>query len=131
MEVSNSLKSYAEEKIREKISKYVTKPIEAHVTFTVDRHNHRAHIALVGGDGFNMQVDYVCDDMYGSLDHLMHRLESQLKKHKERLKDHKGRNKGQTLRDLATSEEYDMNESIDAADILKYEAARKKFLKAN
>ena len=40
MESSQALSQLAETKIKDKVSKFVTKPIEAHVTFVVERHDH-------------------------------------------------------------------------------------------
>ena len=52
MQVSESLKSYTEGKVKSLVKKFVTKPIEAKITFSVDKHRHEAHLALMGGDGF-------------------------------------------------------------------------------
>ncbi len=89
MTTSEALRDYAEKKVSEKISKYVTKPIEAHVTFEVEHQNHIAHCNIVGGDGFNVVAEHSCSDMYGSVDHMLDKLEIQLKKHKEKIKDHR------------------------------------------
>jgi putative sigma-54 modulation protein len=126
MEASEALQSYTEQKLGEKISKFVTKPIEARVIFSVDRHkNHTAHCHLVGGDGFNVEVEHSCDDMYGSIDRLTDKLESQLRKHKEKLKDHRHRTGKMMAENEAemetaeTTEEIDQREMVDAGDIVK------------
>lgn len=125
MEASEALQSYTEQKLGEKISKFVTKPIEARIIFSVDRHKtHKAHCHLVGGDGFNLEVEHECDDMYGSVDRLTDKLESQLRRHKEKLKEHRPRNgkllDGQedTESDMETSAA-DEREMVDAGDIVK------------
>ena len=86
MKTSEALINYAEAKITQKIEKFSTKPIEAHVTFSVEGHEHIAHCGVTGGDGFNFQVDSSCADMYGSVDLLLGKLEVQLKRQKEKLK---------------------------------------------
>jgi putative sigma-54 modulation protein len=124
METSEALQSYAEGKIRQEIKKFATKPVDCHLTFSVDRHKHTAHLSFNGGDGFMFQVDHTCTDMYGSVDHMVDKLEIQLRKQKEKLKSHKGH---KAKRDIIYLAERGIdNAEIDAGDILKYEAARRK-----
>ena len=123
METSQPLQDYAEEKLRAKIEKFVTKPIEVQVTFSVDRHFQHALCTLVSGDGFSLNVEHVCEDMYGSVDRMIDKLGSQLKKKKDKLKSHKNKS---TVRNMGNSVVSDEGYSIDAADIVKLEAARKK-----
>jgi putative sigma-54 modulation protein len=124
MATSEALTKYAENKIRLEVEKFVTKPVEVLVTFAVDRHMHTAHCSMNGGDGFQFQVEHTCADMYGSVDHLVDKLEAQLRKHKEKLKTHKGRHSSRDLR-VVTSRDTESGE-IDAEDILKYESARRR-----
>ena len=79
MESSPALQTYAQEKINEKIQKFASKPTHAHVIFSVDRHQHRAHLSLKGGDGFTFEVEHTCGDMYGSIDMLVDKFGAQLK----------------------------------------------------
>ncbi len=123
METSAALQTYAEDKIREKVEKFVTKAIDASVFFTVTRHMHTCHVHLLAGDGFSLDVQHTSADMYATIDEIVHKLESQLKKHKEKLKDHgKGTKLVQALASLPTIE---AEPAVDAAEILKYEANRK------
>ena len=102
---SDRLKSYTEQKVRKMIEKFVTKPIEAHVTFSTDRHLHNAHCAVSGGDGFNIQAEASCEDVFGSVDNLMDKLSVQLKRQKEKIKDHKsGKGIKEMLPDLSTND---------------------------
>ncbi len=124
METSEALENYTEQKLAERIRKFVTKPIAAHVTFSVVRHQHTVHVSLDAGDGFGIEVEHTSVDMYASVDQLADKLASQLKKHKEKLKDHKG---DRMFRSLTLVAEADGDsESVDADDILKYEAARRR-----
>lgn len=130
MDASTSLQRYTEDKLRTQIEKFVTKPIEAHITFSVDNHRHIAHCALNGGDGFSMQVEHICEDMYGSVDKMLDKLTVQLKRKKEKLKGHKG---GRGLKNSfkkGYKKQQDGSDfeslEIDASDIIKYEEARKK-----
>jgi putative sigma-54 modulation protein len=122
METSKALQEYAQEKIQTQIEKFVTKPIEVQVTFSVDRHWQQAVCTLVGGDGFKVNVEHRCDDMYGSVDRIVDKLATQLKKKKDKLKQHKFKN---SLKTLPIVNEDD-DEEVDAQDIAKFEAARRK-----
>ncbi len=122
METSVALQNYAEDKIKEKVKKYVTKPIDAQVTFHVEKQSHRAHCSLRGGDGFSVEVDHVCEDMYGSIDQMIDKLDIQLKRQKEKLKNHKNK---KTVKHLSVVNP-DADSAIDAEDLLKYEQASKR-----
>jgi ribosomal subunit interface protein len=125
METSQALTTYTETKLRTEIEKFSSKPVDCHISFGVDRHNHTAHCLFNGGDGFTFQVEHTCNDMYGSVDHMVDKLEVQLRRHKEKLKSHKGKRSGK--RDVASlsSNDYE-NAEIDASDILKFEQARRR-----
>jgi putative sigma-54 modulation protein len=125
MESSAPLREFAENKIREKIEKFSTKPIEAHFTFSVDNHSHHAHISIKGGDGFSFQVDASSADMYGTIDLLVDKMETQLKRKKEKLKKHKFKDNIRQIRPSLDSEDWD-SAPIDAEDLIKYERARQK-----
>ena len=127
MEASATLQEYAQEKIYSQISKFVTKPIEAHVTFSVDKHRHIAHCTLLGGDGFSLQVEHSCEDMYGSIDRILDKMVVQLRRKKDKLKGHKNRRnlRGLGLSNVKIPEDYQTAE-IDADDIIKLEKARRR-----
>jgi len=116
MESSAALQSYARDKIKVEVEKFVTKPIEAHVTFSVDKHEQHVLCVLSGGDGFKLNVEHSCADMYGSVDHMIDKLVTQLQRKKEKLKDHKHAKHREPFADNE-----DDDAPIDAADILKYE----------
>jgi len=124
METSLALQDYAREKIESLIDKFVHKPIEVHVTFLVDKHLQQAICTLVGGDGFSVNVEHSCEDMYGSIDRLLDKLSAQLKRKKEKLKQHKFKESIRTLPIAVPSHEEDF--VVDATDIIKYEEARRR-----
>ena len=127
MHSSDALQEYARTKINTEVAKFSTKPIEAHVTFAVDKHKHKVNCSIVGGDGFSFNVEHVCDDMYGSIDHLIDKLSSQLKKRKDKLKDHKFPKNRELFASPVGELEY-ANVEVDASDILKFEnSLRRKF----
>ena len=125
MESSPALTKYATEKLTTEIQKFVSKPVDCHLTFSVDKHKHTSHCTFNGGDGFIFQVEHTCTDMYGSIDHMVDKLEVQLRRQKEKLKDHKQRYPGKKASFNGKERDFDSAE-IDAEDILKYEQARRK-----
>ncbi len=129
METSSSLEQYARSKVDDRVAKWVTKPVEAHIYFDVQRELHRVKCTIKGGDGFNFEVESVTLDMYGSIDILVDRLAGQLRKQKEKIKNHKGVSHIRKLHIAKkTTHEFDSDSiSVDAEDLIKYEAARQKF----
>lgn len=124
MKSSDSLIEYAEPKVMDKVKKFSTKPIEAHITFSLDGSDHVAHCGLVGGDGFNFQVESICNDMYGSVDLLVDKLEKQLRRQKEKLKDHKNSPKLTVMAaDLSEPNDDPDSVPVDAEEMVKFAKA--------
>lgn len=127
MKTSQSLIDYAEPKILQKVEKYSTKPIEAIVTFSVEGIQHIAQCRVKGGDGFNFDVQSSCEDMYGSVDLMLNKLETQLKRQKEKLKNHKTKDNIRNLKTKEVISEDDCDSiPVDADDLIKYEKAKAK-----
>ena len=124
MASSNALENHTTKKIQESIMRFVTKPNHIQTTFSVDKHFHNVHMLLDAGDGFRTDVHAQTTDMYASIDEASHKLENQLRKQKEKLKDHK---RGHKVRNenFYTISGYD-DVAIDADDILKFEARKKR-----
>ncbi|MCX6117415.1 MAG: ribosome-associated translation inhibitor RaiA [Proteobacteria bacterium] len=125
MESSDAVTGYAKEKLKAEIQKFVNKPVDCHLTFSVDKHKHTAHCSFNGGDGFMFQVEHTCTDMYGSIDHMVDKLEVQLRRQKEKIKDHKNRKSPKKVGFNGKDRDFEAAE-IDAEDILKYEQARRR-----
>ena len=124
MNSSDALRQQAEQKIGEKVEKLSTKPISAHVVFSVYKHQHKVHCSLSGGDGFDFEVEASSEDMYASIDMLVDKLEAQLKRRKERLKKHKNSHNVKQLDPISAIPE---EPAMDAEDVIKLEKARSKF----
>ena len=118
---SKSLMNLAAEKIAPKIRAYNAHCINPHLTFSADRGMQKIEVSHSG------------PDMYAELDEVASRIESQLRRHKEKLHQHKG-NTG--VRAASTkippiycdpSWDHVLNEEqpLDASDVLKFENARK------
>lgn len=125
METSEALSTYAQSKIVQKIQRYATKPIEAHITFSVEHNTHCAHVNVFSGDGFDIQVDASTGDMYSSIDMVVDKLDQKLRRVKEKLKHHKNNHNIRYLNSRQKSSYQDCDSvPVDAADLIKYEKAR-------
>ena len=122
MDTSEGLQDYAMKKIRDKVDKLAPRAVEAHVTFSVSRHEHYATCLLTGVDGLRFQVEQTSPDMYASVDMLVDKLVAQLKKHKEKVKGNK--KGGVSMGDFAGSAPDDDEAEVDAGDIVKLEQKR-------
>lgn len=87
MESSEVIKEHVKDKL-EKIKKYLIHGVEAHVVLSVEKFRQQCEIHISERD-FSAQALEVSDDLYTSIDLVVHKLEKQLKKHKEIVKDHK------------------------------------------
>ncbi|MBI4373310.1 MAG: ribosome-associated translation inhibitor RaiA [Deltaproteobacteria bacterium] len=83
---SPALKKHIEEKIG-KLRKYFMKAIQAHVTLTVEKSQHIAEITLSENQHV-LNAKEGSHDMYQSLNRAIDKLESQLRKLKEKVKSH-------------------------------------------
>jgi putative sigma-54 modulation protein len=90
MDVSQAVKTYAEERL-EKIKKYFQgELLAAHATFAVERlHNHMAEFQITLPNGIVIQARETTEDMYSSIDLAGARIERQVRKWKEKIRDHK------------------------------------------
>lgn len=84
---TEALKNHVEEKL-EKFKKYLIRPIEAHVILEVEKFRHRCEIVLKARD-YHAEAMETSNDLYASIDGAVHKLERQVKKHKEILREHK------------------------------------------
>lgn len=89
MEPTEALKAFATEKI-EKIQKYIHTPCDAHVVLSVEKYMHKADI-LIKAHGVMMRGEEKSEDMYGSIDRAVERIERQVKRYKKKLTSHKPR----------------------------------------
>ena len=132
MDSSLPLYAYAEKKLLDRIEKYVHDPIEAHVTFDVEGDRHLANINLVAGHGFSLQLENTdSNSLYSCIDILADKLDRRLCKQKEKLKSHKTRNFAfpwQDGREAAATDSAPVADSIDAAEIIRFESARQRML---
>jgi len=125
MESSDALAAYAEKKLGGIIRKFVSKPVHAHITFTVEKTDHLLHITMNAGDGFSVEFDESGTDMYAVVDASVDKLNRMLRKKKEKLKNHKNSKIARVLQKASSFISRD-EDSIDAADILKWESKQRR-----
>lgn len=76
LESSDAMKNYAGDKLA-KLQKYVRSPMEAEVTFSVERHIRSVDVA-VSSDGESYLGREENEDMYASIDLVVDKLRKQL-----------------------------------------------------
>lgn len=101
MDASEYLEKYTRKKIREKTDKFLHRPREARVSFFTAKKEFGCHIHVTG-DGYDCFVSSVSPDMYSAVNAVVVKLESQLRRRKERSR--VNRNKKTKDRDVAALE---------------------------
>lgn len=88
MDSSDAIRAYAEKKLHDKIGKLVYKPATSQFTLAIERHNSSAHLIFTAGK-LHLEANDVSNDMYVTIDHVIEKLDLQLRKHLAKRKDHK------------------------------------------
>lgn len=88
-EASDHLKKYARRKM-EKLGRFFGKSsnLDVNLVLTVDKIRHRCEIT-VNGEGLHLNASEQCSDMYASIDLVFDKIESQIKRHVEKVKEHR------------------------------------------
>lgn len=76
VDASDAMKQYATEKIA-KLQKLLHRPMEARVTFSVEKLKHMAEVRLSSGSE-HLEASESSDDMYASIDKVIDKLERQI-----------------------------------------------------
>ena len=82
MDPSEALKKYAEQKT-ERLIKYLVEPVEIHWVLSVEKIRHIAEATIVAKD-ISIKAQESTHEMYSAVDAAMGKLETQVKKHKEK-----------------------------------------------
>lgn len=88
IDASEALKNHTLEKLS-KLNKYLIKPTNTHIIFSTVKFHHQVEITL-NANGVQYITQEMSEDMYGSIDKAVQKMERRLKKYKEQLKSHKG-----------------------------------------
>ncbi len=84
-QATDALIERAEKKFA-KVVKHLKEPVEAHMVVHVEKHRHRAEVT-VNAARDTLKVQEETDDMYATIDRVMHKLERVARRHKERQQD--------------------------------------------
>ena len=106
MEITPALRQYAQEKLA-RMQKYLESVSDVHVTLSLQKYLHIAEITL-HADGITIRAEETSEDMYTSLDLVIDKIESQVRRYKERIVAHgsrKGSRVGTSIRTSALTEE--------------------------
>ena len=98
LDSSDNLRSYVSDKL-DRFDKYLYNPAEASVVLSVEKFRHIAEINIKG-DRLNINGKEETEDMYSAIDMVLDKLESQIKKNKEKTHD---RRTGAKFRERADS----------------------------
>jgi len=98
LDSSDNLRSYVSDKL-DRFDKYLYNPAEASVVLSVEKFRHIAEINI-NGDRLNINGKEETIDMYSAIDMVLDKLESQIKKNKEKTHD---RRTGAKFRERAAS----------------------------
>jgi putative sigma-54 modulation protein len=83
-DLAPALKDYAESKVQN-LKRYFDHIVNANLIFSLEKYRHKVEITLhVNGRDF-VSIDE-SDDMYAAVDRSVDKLESQLRRHKDKLK---------------------------------------------
>ena len=96
LDSSENLRSYVSDKL-DRFDKYLYNPAEANVVLSVEKFRHIAEINIKG-DRLNINGKEETEDMYSAIDMVLDKLETQIKKSKEKNRE---RRTGSKFRDRA------------------------------
>ncbi len=91
MEPSDTLRDYADEKIRRVIRKHIRDDFDAQITLAVEKFRHIAKLHLTY-KGISIKCEESSEDMYQSIDLALDKLERQIHRYKGKLRTHKPMN---------------------------------------
>ena len=117
MEPSDTLRDYADEKIRRVIRKHIRDDFDAQITLGVEKARHIASLHLVY-KGITVKCEESSDDMYKSIDLALDKFERQIRRYKEKIRTHKERNGAAKVIDVAVVSVPDVEEAPDEVEVV-------------
>lgn len=88
MKPSDPIKEFAEERV-DKLSKLIDNGGEAHVTLSVEKHLHCAHVELMTHGSLRLRGEEKSEDMYASIENAIEKIIKQVKRYRSKIRDHK------------------------------------------
>ena len=101
VDITDSLRDYVTSKL-EKLERHFDQVTNVHVILGVEKLRQKAE-AKINIKGNQLYADSVNEDMYASIDNMVDKLDSQIRKHKEKVTDHHRQNGA--LKDQPIAEE--------------------------
>ncbi len=101
LDPSEPLKAYVTEKL-DRFDRLLDNPAEASVVLSVEKFRHIAEISITG-DRLNINGREEINDMYSAIDMALDKLETQLKKSKQKIRERRVGSK-QSIKDITQSE---------------------------
>ena len=114
LELTEALRTYIEEKIR-RIERYTVKPVSAMVTLMIERYRHIVDISL-NIHGTYVQAKGESNEMYGSIDKAIEKIERQMKKYKGKNQRKKGSLDDVIIKTVSEKSDDDFSISLLAGD---------------
>ena len=107
LDSSDNLRSYVADKL-DRFDKYLYNPAEANVVLSVEKFRHIAEINI-SGDRLNINGKEETENMYAAIDMVLDKLESQIKKNKEKTRERRAglkfRDKTESAAEVSLAEE--------------------------
>jgi putative sigma-54 modulation protein len=94
-EVTPSIKEHLMQKIS-KLEKYFPHLVQAHAILSVEKYRHIAELTLMAKN-FRIAGKEETEDMYVSIDKIIHTMENRLKRYQDKIKDHKSKESNKKL----------------------------------
>lgn len=88
VDAGDAYQAYASDKITSVLQKYIARKTDSHIRLEKERGIFRTHCAVKLASGLVLEAAGEGGDAYASADEAAHRLETRVRRYKERLKDH-------------------------------------------
>jgi putative sigma-54 modulation protein len=89
MEITDAIRGYAQEKAS-KLQRYFSRIIAAEVIIGMDGGSPTVEVVVNAPHNSTFIGTHRGDDMYGCIDNAIHKVEEQIRRHKDKVRDHKG-----------------------------------------
>lgn len=89
MDITEAIRAYALDKAQ-KLQRYYDRLISADIVIDMDGGVPTVEVVVAASHNNTFVGRHRGEDMYGCIDNAVHKVEEQLRRHKDRLRDHKG-----------------------------------------
>ena len=113
IKLDDDIRSHADEKMH-KAETYFDRIIEGHMILSAEKHRRIAEVTL-SAKGAVFHAQEVTEDIYASIDGVMEKVDTQIRRHKEKLNDRKHQRK-----EFLPVDEEDLEEEIEIVRVDKF-----------